>query len=46
MIGFGFSAKPRDYLYSILDQVTIHEKLLGRLNIQRVTCWLTTTGTP
>ncbi len=36
MIGFGFSAKPRDYLYSILDQATIHEKLLGRLKIQRV----------
>ncbi len=36
MIGFGFSAKPRDYVYSILDQATIHEQLLGRLGIRRV----------
>jgi pimeloyl-ACP methyl ester carboxylesterase len=28
MIGFGFSAKPTDYHYSILDQADLHEALL------------------
>lgn len=28
MIGFGFSAKPRDYAYSISDQADLHETLL------------------
>ena len=33
MIGFGFSAKPRDYDYSILGQADIHETLLVSLGI-------------
>jgi pimeloyl-ACP methyl ester carboxylesterase len=33
MIGFGFSHKPRDYQYSILDQATLHEELLCKLGV-------------
>ncbi len=33
MLGFGFSAKPVDYDYSIHDQATLHEELLRRLKI-------------
>jgi len=33
MIGFGFSAKPRPYPYSIMDQATLHESLLRALGI-------------
>ncbi len=29
MIGYGFSAKPRDYAYSIPDQASLHEALGG-----------------
>lgn len=36
MIGFGFSAKPRDYDYALVDQATLHETLLGELGIERV----------
>ena len=36
MIGFGWSDKPRDYDYSILDQASIHEALLRHLGIGRV----------
>jgi pimeloyl-ACP methyl ester carboxylesterase len=36
MIGFGFSAKPPDYAYSILDQATLHEALLAELGVARV----------
>ena len=36
MLGFGFSAKPRDYAYSIHDQATLHEELLAALGIGRV----------
>lgn len=36
MIGFGFSAKPRDYDYSLVDQADIHLELLDRLGIKRV----------
>jgi pimeloyl-ACP methyl ester carboxylesterase len=36
MIGFGFSAKPRDYAYSIGDQATLHEALLAALGVGRV----------
>lgn len=36
MIGFGFSAKPTDYRYSILDQAELHETLLARLGVRRV----------
>ncbi|MCG8504391.1 MAG: alpha/beta hydrolase [Sphingomonadales bacterium] len=33
MIGFGFSAKPRDYAYSLRDQATLHEQLLRAMGI-------------
>ncbi|MEV0248583.1 alpha/beta hydrolase [Nocardia sp. NPDC050712] len=36
MIGFGFSAKPRDYEYSILDQADLHERLLREQGVRRV----------
>jgi pimeloyl-ACP methyl ester carboxylesterase len=36
MIGFGFSAKPRGYGYSILDQATLHEDLLVSLGVTEV----------
>ncbi|WP_405164030.1 alpha/beta hydrolase [Nocardia sp. NBC_01499] len=35
MIGFGWSAKPRNYLYSIADQADIHENLLREQGIDR-----------
>jgi len=36
MIGFGFSAKPRGYDYSIFDQADLHENLLAHLGVKRV----------
>ena len=36
MIGFGFSAKPRDYDYRIMDQADLHEALLAKLGVERV----------
>ncbi len=36
MIGFGFSAKPRDYAYTIADQASLHEALLAALGVGRV----------
>jgi pimeloyl-ACP methyl ester carboxylesterase len=36
MIGFGFSAKPVKYAYSIHDQATLHETLLQRLGLDFV----------
>ncbi len=36
MLGFGFSAKPHPYPYSMLDQADLHEALLARLGIRRV----------
>jgi pimeloyl-ACP methyl ester carboxylesterase len=36
MIGFGFSDKPIDYSYSILDQATLHEELLQSLGIDKI----------
>lgn len=33
MIGFGFSAKPRRYTYSLRDQATLHERLLAELGV-------------
>ena len=36
MIGFGFSAKPRAYGYSIFDQATLHETLLAELGVERI----------
>jgi pimeloyl-ACP methyl ester carboxylesterase len=35
MIGFGYSAKPRNYAYSILDQADLHESLLRQLKVKR-----------
>src|SRR5690349_7698948 len=35
MVGFGFSAKPADYSYSIMDQADLHEGLLASLGIRR-----------
>ncbi len=34
LLGFGFSAKPTDYQYSILDQADLCEELLSRFGIQ------------
>ncbi|HWP66729.1 MAG TPA: alpha/beta hydrolase [Candidatus Limnocylindria bacterium] len=36
MLGFGFSAKPRPYPYSIMDQAALHEALLAALGVDRV----------
>lgn len=36
MIGFGFSAKPRGYPYSMFDQADLHERLLEALGIGAV----------
>jgi pimeloyl-ACP methyl ester carboxylesterase len=36
MIGFGFSAKPRRYDYSMFDQADLHERLLTHHGIHRV----------
>ena len=35
MIGFGFSAKPPDYPYSLMDQATLMESLLRELGVER-----------
>ena len=35
-IGFGYSAKPRSYHYSILDQADIVEQLLENLDVNQV----------
>lgn len=36
MIGFGFSAKPRDYDYSIQDQADLHEAWFEKLGLTRI----------
>jgi pimeloyl-ACP methyl ester carboxylesterase len=36
LIGFGFSAKPRDYPYSILDQAELCADLLTEIGVRRV----------
>jgi len=36
MIGFGYSAKPRNYTYNLTDQARLHEALLSHLGIQEV----------
>lgn len=36
MIGFGWSDKPRDYAYSIVDQADLHEALCAELDIRRI----------
>jgi pimeloyl-ACP methyl ester carboxylesterase len=35
MLGFGFSAKPRPHVYSILEQADLYEALLAKLGIRR-----------
>jgi len=35
MIGFGYSAKPADYDYDLVDQATLHETLLSRLGVRK-----------
>jgi pimeloyl-ACP methyl ester carboxylesterase len=35
MIGFGFSAKPTDYNYSLIDQADLCEHLLAEHNVQK-----------
>jgi pimeloyl-ACP methyl ester carboxylesterase len=41
MLGFGFSDKPRNYEYSLFDQTTLHEVLLGHLGISEIHIWPT-----
>jgi pimeloyl-ACP methyl ester carboxylesterase len=36
LMGFGFSSKPADYAYSILDQADLVEGLLAHLGVRRV----------
>ncbi|MES2488325.1 MAG: alpha/beta hydrolase, partial [Pseudomonadota bacterium] len=36
MLGFGFSDKPRDYVYSLVQQTDIHEALLARLGVRHI----------
>lgn len=36
MIGFGFSAKPAGYPYSIMDQADLHEALLRKLGVHEM----------
>lgn len=36
MIGFGFSAKPPNYSYDLVDQADLHESLLARLGVREV----------
>lgn len=36
MMGFGFSSKPSDYPYSILDQADLLEGLLAHLGVKRI----------
>jgi pimeloyl-ACP methyl ester carboxylesterase len=36
MIGLGWSDKPRDYAYSVLDQADLHAGLLRELGVERV----------
>lgn len=35
MLGFGFSAKPRDHAYTIHEQATLHEALAAHLGVER-----------
>ena len=35
MVGFGYSAKPRDYHYSMFDQADLMEALMTRLGVKR-----------
>lgn len=35
MIGFGFSDKPKQYAYSIMDQADLHETMFQKMNIRK-----------
>lgn len=35
MIGFGFSDKPRNYHYDIMDQADLHETMLSKMGVRR-----------
>jgi pimeloyl-ACP methyl ester carboxylesterase len=34
MLGFGYSAKPRDHVYSLLEQADLQQALLAHLNVE------------
>ena len=36
MLGFGFSDKPREHLYSLVEQTDLHEALLARLGVEHI----------
>jgi len=36
MLGFGFSDKPREHVYSLVEQTDIHETLLAKLGVRRI----------
>ncbi|HUP93139.1 MAG TPA: alpha/beta hydrolase [Solimonas sp.] len=36
MLGFGFSAKPRNHVYSLVEQMDLHAALLAHLGVTRV----------
>ena len=36
MLGFGFSDKPREHLYSLVEQADLHEALLEKLGIRHI----------
>ena len=36
MLGFGFSDKPREYLYSMVKQADLHEALLAKLGVRHI----------
>lgn len=36
MLGFGFSDKPREHLYSMVEQTDIHEALLAKLGVRHI----------
>ena len=46
MLGFGFSDKPRNYPYSILDQADLIEQLLESKNIPKLKSSPMTMGIP
>lgn len=36
MLGFGFSDKPRDHVYSLVKQAELHEALLAKLGVRHI----------
>ena len=39
MMGFGYSAKPVGYDYSLMDQADLAQALCGHLGVDRVSVW-------